>query len=188
MKFFRRKNWHDCHFAGHCYHDHQSLHLQCTSSHAVHFTCWSCCLRVCGHLESVITFQSHWFCSQKQNFNCSQGCRSKSEQNFCCHLELQLTVAWMQLCFSCSVEGRKHVTAEGWVQACSPSGTCSLTVRPLVSETGYGTPFLVPKVSGRLQWKQLLLETAQRSGSERDFPPAISSSLWEAVVYPGLSV
>lgn len=46
-----------------------------------------------------------------------------------------------------------------------------------MSETGYRTPLLVPKVSGKLQWKQLLLETAQGSVAERDFPLAIASSL-----------
>lgn len=61
-----------------------------------------------------------------------------------------MTVAWMQICLSDFVGGRIHITEEGRVQACVFSGVCHVIMRPLVSETGYRTPFSVPTVLSKL--------------------------------------
>lgn len=93
---------------------------------------------------------------------------------FSCHLDLQIKVAWMQICLSDFVGGRMRVTEEGWVQACPFSGICCVIMKPLVSETGYGVSFSVPTVLSKLWQKQLLLEFAQRM----IFPPTIDNSPW----------
>lgn len=103
---------------------------------------------------------------------------SELSWNFSYHLELQMTVAWMQICLSDFVGGRIHVTEEGWVQACLFSGVCYVIMKPLMRETGYRVPFSVPTLLSKLWQKQLLLELAQKYQRWFFLLQLIDSSLW----------
>lgn len=128
----------------------------------------------------MVTFLSHWLFNKKQNSTYSQCCRSKSEWTSMTFflssgiiddsgLDANLAQWFCGRNKTCHRGRMSPSMSSFWYLLPNHKGTCV--------KAGYRTPFSVPTVLSKLQWKQLLLDTAQRSESQV-FPPAIAGSLW----------